>query len=252
MRGTLTGLVLAALVVGSAAVARAQTADEVVDKTIAALGGRAALGKITSRTTSGKISVTTPAGNIPGTVEVYNQAPNKVRTLISLDLSALGAGAMTLDQRFDGTTGFAMDSMQGNRDIIGDQLANMKNADFPTPLLRFKERGTKIELGPKEKVGEHDAQVLVITPQAGPPSKLYVDTQTWLPARLVQTLELPEVGRVEQTTELSDYREIDGVKVAFGIRNSSAVQTISISVDKVEHNTKIDPALFSKPGGAID
>jgi outer membrane lipoprotein-sorting protein len=247
-----SGLALAALVFGSAAVARAQSVDEVVDKTIAALGGREALSKLTSRSTTGKISVSSPAGNIPGTVEVSNQAPNKVRTLISLDLSSLGAGAMTVDQRFDGSAAYAMDSMQGNRDITGDQLANMKNADFPTPLLRYKERGTKIELGPREKVGDRDAQVLLITPQAGPPSKLYVDTQTWLPARLVQTLELPEVGRIEQSTDLSDYRDVDGVKVAFAIHNASAVQTVNITVDKVENNVKIDPTLFSKPGGAIE
>jgi outer membrane lipoprotein-sorting protein len=249
MRVSVTGCLVAALLFASAGGALAQTADEVVDKAVAALGGREALSKLTSRSTSGKISVSTPAGEVPGTVEVFNQAPNKVRTLITLDLSSLGAGAMTVDQRFDGTTGFAADSMQGNRDITGDQLANMKNADFPTPLLRYKERGTKIELGPKERVADHDVQVLVITPQTGPTSRVSIDTQSWLPIRLVQTLELPEVGRVEQTSDLSDYREVDGVKVPFGIHNVSAVQTVNITLTKVEHNVKIDQALFSKPGG---
>jgi outer membrane lipoprotein-sorting protein len=251
MRAGLTGWLLVALVLGGAGTARAQTVDDVVNKVVAALGGREALNKITSRSTSGKISVSTAAGEIPGTVEVSNQAPNKIRTLISLDLSSLGAGALTLDRRFDGSAGYVMDSMQGNRDITGDELANMKNADFPTPLLRYKERGMKIELGPKEKVGEHDTQVLLIAPQAGPPSKLYVDTQTWLPARVVQTLELPEVGRIEQTTDLSDYRVVDGVKVPFAIHTVSTAQTISISLDKVEHNVKIDTALFGKPGGGL-
>jgi hypothetical protein len=91
--------------------------------------------------------------------------------------------------------------------------------------------------------------VLVITPQTGPTSRVSIDTQSWLPIRLVQTLELPEVGRVEQTSDLSDYREVDGVKVPFGIHNVSAVQTVNITLTKVEHNVKIDQALFSKPGG---
>jgi outer membrane lipoprotein-sorting protein len=245
MRGGLMGLFLVALVLGGG-VARAQTADEIVDKTIAALGGRDKLGTLTSRHTSGKITVSTPAGDLPGTVDIFNQAPNFVRTLLNIDLSALGAGTMTLDQRFDGTTGWALDSMQGPRDITGDQLANMKNADFPTPLLRYKERGTKIALAGKEKVGDKDAFVLSVTPQAGPASRVFVDADSYLPLRVIVTLDVPEAGKVEQTSDLSDYRDVEGVKVPFAIRNSSSVQTVTVKVDKVEHNVTIDPALFRK------
>ncbi len=191
--------------------------------------------------------MSTPAGDISGTIEVLNQSPNKVRTLLSLDLSAMGAGTMTMDQRFNGTTAYAMDSMQGNRDITGDQLANMKNSEFPSPLLHYKDRGTKIELGGKEKVGDRDTFLLRITPKEGPSSKLYVDAETYLPARLIVTTELPELGRVEQTTDLSDYRDVDGMKVAFSVHNTSAVQSFVFAVTAVKHNVEIDPALFSKP-----
>jgi hypothetical protein len=245
--------VVAAMVLMSwAGAASAQTADEAVEKVLAASGGRAALEKLTSRSTSGKITVSTPGGDISGTVEVLNAPPNKVRTLVTLDLSAMGAGLMTLDQRFNGTAAYAMDSMQGNRDISGDQLANMKNAEFPTPLMHYKERGTKIELGGKEKVGDRDTFVLLITPKEGPSSKVYIDAQTYLTDRLIVTTELPEVGRVEQTTDLSDYRDVDGVKVPFSIQNSSSVQSFVITVTKVEHNVKVDPALFSKPASDKD
>lgn len=246
MRAGLTGLLLVALVLGGSNAARAQTADEIVDKTIAAVGGREALGKLTSRHTTGKITISTPAGDLPGTIEIFNQAPNLSRTLLNIDLSALGAGTMTLDQRFDGSVGSALDSMQGPRDISGDQLANMKNADFPTPLLRYKEKGMKIALAGKEKVGDKDAYALSLTPQSGPPSRVFVDAASYLPLRLIVTLEVPEAGKVEQTSDLSDYREVDGIKVPFAIRNSSPIQTVTVKVDKVEHNVTIDPALFHK------
>jgi hypothetical protein len=246
MRAGLTGWLLVALVLGGTNAARAQTADEIVDKTIAAIGGREALGKLTSRHTTGTITVSTPAGDLPGTIEIFNQAPNLTRTLLAIDLSALGAGTMTLDQRFDGNIGSAVDSMQGPRDITGDQLANLKNADFPTPLLRYKERGTKIALAGKEKVADKDAYALTITPQAGPPSRVFVDADSYLPVRVVVTLDVPEAGKLEQTSDLSDYRGVDGIKVPFSIRNSSAVQTVTVKVDKVEHNVPIDPALFHK------
>src|SRR5262249_8391026 len=81
----------------------AQTADEIIEKHLAALGGRAALAKLKSRVTTGTITLSLPIGSeITGSVETYSQAPNKTRTLIKIDLSALGAGQMVQDQRFDG------------------------------------------------------------------------------------------------------------------------------------------------------
>ena len=52
---------------------------------------------------------------------------------------------------------------------------------------------------------------------------------------------------MEQTTELLDYRDVDGVKVPFQVKATSAVQTSSVVISKVEHNATIDEALFSKP-----
>jgi len=40
---------------------------------------------------------------------------------------------------------------------------------------------------------------------------------------------------------------VDGVKVPFHITSSSQVQTSNVVITKVEHNTAIDPAIFSKP-----
>jgi hypothetical protein len=234
-------------VVSSATIASAQTADEIVDKTLTALGGTAALGKLTSRSTAGTMIVSTPAGDISGSIEVLTAQPNKSRTLITLDLTSLGAGSMVMDQRFDGTSGFALDSMRGDHPITGGQLETMKNNYFPTPLLGYKDRGTKIELTGKDKVGERDAYVLNVAPATGPASKLFVDAATYLPIKFIVTVDLPEVGAVEQTTELSDYRPVDGVQVPFKLKGSSSVQTFTIVVTKVEHNVKIDEALFAKP-----
>ena len=93
------------------------------------------------RVTTGQLSIGTPAGDITGTVEMYAAVPNKQRTVIKADLSAFGAGQLLIDQRFDGTTGYAMDSMQGNREITGSQLDNMKAQSFPNPFLNYKAIG---------------------------------------------------------------------------------------------------------------
>lgn len=237
----------AACLLGCVSTASAQSVDEVVEKALTAMGGRAALGKLTSRSTAGNMTVSTPGGDLSGTIEVLNEAPNKLRSLITLDLSALGAGQLSVDQRFDGTSGYALDSMRGNREITGLQLDNMKNGLFPTPLLSYKERGTTIEIGGKEKVGDHDAIVLVITPKTGPASRVMLDSTTYLPVRGITKIEVPEVGQVEQTTDFADYRDVDGVKVPFKLIGSSSVQNFTVVVTKVQHNIKIDPALFAKP-----
>jgi zinc protease len=247
MKAVLNGLVVAALVLASGRSASAQTADEVIEKYLTAMGGRAALGKLTSRSTTGTMTISTPGGDISGPIETVNQRPNKTRTLINLDLTSLGAGPMTVDQRFDGTTGYALDSMRGNHDITGGQLDAMKNGEFPNPFLSYKERGATVELSGKEKVGERDAYVLLFKPKSGASSRHFIDAESYLPIKLVQKLDLPEVGEVEQTTEFSDFRDVDGVKLPFKIKATSAVQNFTIAVTKVEHNKKIDESLFSKP-----
>src|SRR6185295_3743669 len=119
-----------------------------------------------SRTTIGTITLSTPGGEVSGPVEIVNEEPNKSRTLIKLDLSSFGAGQMVFDQRFDGTVGYVLDSMQGNRDITGNQLENMKNGSFPTPFMNYKQLGATVELGGKEKVGERDAYLLIYKPKS--------------------------------------------------------------------------------------
>jgi outer membrane lipoprotein-sorting protein len=240
-------LMAVSLVVGGVQAAAAQTADEIVEKHLAAVGGRDALSKLTSRVMAGTITVATPAGEFSGPIEIWNQAPNKVRTVINLDLSAVGVGKMTIDQRFDGTTGFAIDTLQGNREITGDQLEGMRNGFFPTPLLNYKQNGIGIELTGKEKVGDREAFVLVIKPKTGPSTKSYIDATSFMMIRQIVTADIPPVGTLEQTTDLSDEREVDGVKVAHKIVSSSSVQNFTVTISKVAHNGTLDQTQFVKP-----
>ena len=239
-------LAMAGLLLGCVHAVSAQTADEVVEKHLTALGGRAALGKVTSRTITGEVSLSTPGGEIAGPIEIMAEAPNKSRTLIKLDLSSFGVGQMVFDQRFDGTSGYVLDSLQGNRDITGSQLEFMKSSAFPSPFLNYKEVGATVELGAKEQVGGRQAFVLIFRPKSGPPVRQYIDAESYLAVRQVVKLDIPPVGELEQTTDLLDYRDVDGLKVPFQLNSTNPVQTTRIKVNTVQHNGKIDEALFSK------
>ncbi|MEO7157868.1 MAG: hypothetical protein ABI039_09920, partial [Vicinamibacterales bacterium] len=185
------------VVLAWAHVASAQTADEVIEKSIAAMGGRAAMEKIKTRQTTGTMTLNTPAGDIPGTIEVTNSAPNKARTVIKADLTSLGAGPMVIDQRFDGTTGYVLDSLQGDRPIGGDQLANMRSNSFPHPFLTYKAQGASATMT-KEKDGDKDAFVILFQPTSGPAIRQYIDATTYLPSKAVIKLTMPQVGELEQ------------------------------------------------------
>jgi outer membrane lipoprotein-sorting protein len=248
-RKSCTVLLLIALSLASwAKTASAQTADDIIEKHVAASGGRAAFARLKSRHSAGTVTLTTPGGNITGLIETWNQAPNKARSLTKLDLTALGLGQTVIDQRFDGESGYVLDTIQGNHDITGTQLDSMKNGSFPNIFLNYKEMGATIELSGKEKVGDHDTYLLISKPKAGTAVRTYIDAESYLPVRTIVKVPVPQLGTdLDEVIEFSDFREVDGIKIPFQINQSSLLQTINISLTKVEHNKEIDPAMFSKP-----
>ena len=227
--------------------ALAQTADEIVEKHLAAIGGREALGRIRTRVSTGTVTVTTPLGELPGTVESFAKAPNKSRTLVKIDLTAFGAPQLINDQRFDGNAAYVIDSLNGNRDITGTQLDAMKNNGFPTALLDYRARGHALALIGKEPVAGKPAFVLEITPKTGPRARTWIDVDSYVVVRTTVRVEAPSGGEVEQMTEFNDYRTVDGVKVAFLVKSSNAMQTVTATLTNVTHNVDVDEASFAKP-----
>src|SRR5262249_60006394 len=102
-------------------------------------------------------------------------------------------------------------------------------------------------LAGKEKVGDKNAYVLSVTPAAGPTSRVWIDVESYLPVKTSTTIDTPETGPLEQTTEFSDYRKLDGVNLPYRFNTTSIVQSYTVTVTSVEQNVKIDPALFAKP-----
>ena len=161
--------------------ARVQTSDEIIEKHIAALGGRAALEKLVSRRSTGTVTLSVQGTDVSGTYEAYAKAPNKARVVLKLDTQPVGGpGEAVIDQRFDGIAGVVSNSMQaGDVTITGNQLENMRNGGFPSSMLTYKERGMKAELLPREKVAGQELIVLQLTPKTGSVVKLYLDPATY-------------------------------------------------------------------------
>ena len=242
----LSALLVALLVpTATRTVTAQQNADQIVEKHIAAIGGRDALAKIKSRKATGTATISVQGMDLSGPIETYHQAPNMQRLYITLDLSAMGAPEpMVLDQRFDGTAGWTLNSMQGDQPMTGAQLENMKTSTFPTPMLTYKENGTAITVLPNETVAGKSLVVLQVAPKTGTTSKVYLDPETYLVVRSVAKVDTPEAGQIEQVSEPSDYRVVDGVKVPFKVVQSNPMQTVTFVLKTVEHNLTLDQAMF--------
>ncbi len=87
------------------------TVDQVLEKYLVAIGGRAALEKITSAHLQGTLEI--PDFQINGTIDIVQKAPNKVLQTVSLT----GTGMQAVQREgFDGTVGWADDPQGGLRE----------------------------------------------------------------------------------------------------------------------------------------
>jgi Peptidase family M28/PA domain len=207
------------------------TVEQILEKYIEAIGGKAAVQAQTSCVMKGSLSV--PAIGAEGTIEIYAKAPNKQLTEIAS--SALGNSR----EGFNGTTAWAEESGE-----VKDSPGFAKrDADFYLPI-RLREIYPKMKLNGKEKVGDIQAYVLE-APRGGSPKRWYFDTETGL---LVRSEARDSSGKVIEREDYEDYRAVDGVKVAFTTRSLEEGLDVITKFTVVKHNIPIDDAKFEKPG----
>ena len=212
------------------------TVDQVLSKYVEALGGRAALEKLKTRMMKGSQI------RFDGTawpVEIYQAAPNKFVSIVTSPNGIVSFG-------FNGTAGWSRNP-RGQRDLSGEALAQMKrSAEFYVDL-KLKELYPNMMLEGKEKVGDREAYVIRSQVGEKRTEKLYFDTQTGL---LIRILGLNDtiLGDIPDQEDLSDYREVDGVKLPFTIQMSYVDPWIGWTrkFTEIKHNAPVDEAKFKK------
>ena len=214
------------------------TAEQVLDRYLEAMGGRAALQKLTSRVMTGTLSV--PSMQLSGTVEIREKAPNRTLGKITIN------GAM-YRQAFDGTAGWTDDPANGLRDQTGMELAETRRESDFYHALDLHKLYSKFTLTGKEKVGEREAYVIeAAVSEGGQPEKLYFDAQSGLVLRESSQRHGPD-GVSEFQQDYDDYREVDGVKLPFAIRQTNEGTLVIITVEEYHHNVPLDDGEFAKP-----
>jgi photosynthetic reaction center cytochrome c subunit len=211
-------------------------ADQLFDKYLAAVGGAAAVQKITSRVETGTL---TAFGGQHFSADIYAKAPDKRFSVMHLP----NGDSVTA---FDGHSGWLGFPGRPAHIMTADESAGARmDADLYFPV-HLKTLGQKFTVEPGEKVDGHDTTLVIARSEGQPPVRLYFDSQSGLLLRLIRYSETP-LGRLPTQIDYSDYREADGVKTPFRWTLARPGNRFTIQVDQLHQNVPVDDAKFTPP-----
>lgn len=213
------------------------TADQIVDRYVAAVGGADAARAVSSRVETGSIL----AGGHESPIEVIAKAPNK---RISIMRMPNGESITAFDGRIGwlGNTGRPVREMStAEADAAG------LDADF-TLALDLKTVFNELRVGRPEKVGDIQCQTLLGVRPGQPPVRLFFDEKSGLLVRMVRFAETP-LGRNATQIDYADYRAVDGVQVPLRWTLARPNGRFTIQIKDVKQNVPVDDSRFAKPAG---
>lgn len=238
MRKTLIGLCLAGLVAGSLA---AQTADELVEKNIAAKGGKEKLAAIQGVRVTAKMAM--QGMEMPITMEQVPPA-HKVR----MDFTVQG---MQGTRAYDGKTGWQVMPFMGKTDpetLNAEDLKEVQDsADFQGPLFDYKAKGNTVELLGKSDLEGTPAYKLKLTKKNGDVTTIYLDADSYLELRTEASATVQGQQRDVSTT-FGDYKKVEGLTLPFSIETKiTGIGGQTITVAKYEINPELPASRFEMP-----
>ncbi len=212
------------------------TVSQLLDNYIRALGGSAAIEKITTRVEKGS----TIFHSQSQTVEIFTQAPDKQSIVRHM------SGGESVVTTFDGQSGWSIAPNRPPREMHDADIAAARtDPDLQFPL-HIQQIFPELRLEYPEKTNDRDAYLLLAIREGQPPVKLYFDEQSGLLVRMIRYAETP-LGRNPTQIDYADYCEVDGVEVPFRVTTSQPGNTSTIQFEEVHQNLAIDPAKFAKP-----
>jgi hypothetical protein len=209
----------------------AQSVDDVIARAVAARGGIKRIKALNTQRLTGTISL---AGGSSGPFVVEMKRPLMMRESVTL-------GAKSMIRTTNGEVGWVVGSLRDvlePKQVTAEELHNLAaSADFEGPLVDYKEKGNRIELAGKEKIGKRPAYKLVIYMKTGENRVDFIDCKSYLEVKW-QGL----IGGNVFESYFKDYRPVKGLMYAFEIDSGKQ----KIVLQNVEVNPKLDAARFEK------
>ena len=213
--------------------AQAQTVDEVLDKNIAAMGGKEKLMSLKTVKMEGNMSV-----------QGFDLAITSTKSHmigVRLDFDVNGTSNYQIVNATKGSVFMPVQGMDAPQDMEPDQYkSTATQMDLQGTFCNYKEKGTTIELQGKETVDGSEAYKLKVTLKNGIVATYYIDTKT---NRVIKTTATMNVGGqdMEVTTSYSDYKQnADGFWFAYTV----VTQRGTITYDKITTNMPVDESIY--------
>lgn len=222
--------------------ATAQTADEIVAKYVAKIGGMEKIQAVKSVRVTGKFS---GGGGFEAVTVNENKRPNKSRQEFSLQ-------GLTAVSAYDGKDGWKINPFQGKKDAesLGEDemKAMIDESDFDDSLINYQARGNKVEYVGMDTVDGTDTFKLKVTLPSGTVKTYYMDTDYYVPIK-IETKRMIRGAEVETETVLGDYKEVNGVYYPYSFETGAkgSQNKAKITIEKIEANVPLDDTRFARP-----
>jgi photosynthetic reaction center cytochrome c subunit len=210
------------------------SADQILDKYLAGVGGADALHKIKTRVQKGTID----ASGEQYPIEVYSEAPEK---RVSISHPSFGESITV----FAGQAGWFVTPNKFHRMNVAEQQSARIDAQIYFPD-RVRELYQEFRVLPGETIDGHATFLVTAKGTSTPPLRLYFDQQTGLLLRLIRYTETP-LGRNPAQIDYADYRDITGLRIPYQWTLTRASASFTIRINSVQQNVPIDEKLFVMP-----
>jgi zinc protease len=216
-------------------------ATKLLDGALAAKGGEKKLRGIKSMLLAVKGTTAMQGESVPIEMTRVLVLPDKTRVDI-----ALAGGQATYSVGIDGKVGWQRGPNDKGElqtvDIPATELSAVEADRWRDPeliLLRHREQGTIVTPLP-------DVDGLAGVRVARADNALWVDIYIDKKTKLVGRMEYKDQG-TKLVDEFTDYRDVNGVKIAHKRSSHGGPRASTYELTKVEIDGKVDPAIFAKP-----
>lgn len=223
------------LALASVLTVKSQTLDEVIDKNLAAMGGKEKLLQLNTIIMEGSVSFN--GQNIPvKTTQVNNKA-------LRMDISINGMANYIIQTKDSGWMYFPI---QGQKKAEATPPAVVKEGadelDIQSVLLNYKDKGHTVTLVGKDDVDGTECFKIKVTTKSGLEQTFFIDPANYYIIKAT-TKTKANGQEQEQTQMFSNYTKLDNGYV-FPFSMSGGGLPGELKITKVDVNPKIDESIF--------